>query len=159
MLTLDGNVKVLDFGIAKVENVHLTQTGMGIGTLAYMSPEQLSGKTVDARTDIWALGVIMSELLTARQAFPATALPDLLRSVLDETSSILQPLKAELPAVLFNVFQQALIPDLQQRFANMNSMIEGLLVARQVICNSTGSNEKTKINTQLNSQITGKSKA
>ena len=82
----DGTVKVLDFGLAKAVDptagssatamnsptlsLHATQAGIILGTAAYMSPEQARGKTVDKRTDIWALGCVLFEMLTGTRAFP-----------------------------------------------------------------------------------------
>ena len=67
MLTPDGTVKILDFGLAKARDlITLTQSGIGMGTLAYMSPEQLVGDGVDARTDLWSLGVVLVEMITGR---------------------------------------------------------------------------------------------
>jgi serine/threonine-protein kinase len=74
MLTSTGNVKVLDFGIAKVlaeTTTRLTVTGMTVGTPAYLSPEQIEGRAVDARTDLYSLGCLIYELLTGRPPFMA----------------------------------------------------------------------------------------
>jgi len=59
MVTRDGIVKVVDFGIARITDTSKTQTGALLGTLAYLSPEQLRGQHADARSDIWALGVVL----------------------------------------------------------------------------------------------------
>jgi len=67
MLTTDGEVKIVDFGIAKIIGVDLTRSGKQIGTLAYMSPEMLAGEAVDRRTDIWSLGVVLHEMLTGKR--------------------------------------------------------------------------------------------
>jgi serine/threonine protein kinase len=133
MLTQNGGVKVLDFGIAKVDKIHLTNTGISVGTLAYMSPEQLRGEPVDARTDVWALGVVLYEMLIGTQAFPARALPDILQSVLHEADSTVEVLANSLPAELHRVLQDAIARDLQQRYADMGGMLDALYQARAAL--------------------------
>src|ERR1700691_1939596 len=66
IVTGDGAVKILDFGLAKLTSIASIGTGKTVGTVAYMSPEQLCGKSVDERTDIWAWGVVLFEMLTGR---------------------------------------------------------------------------------------------
>jgi serine/threonine-protein kinase len=69
MLLADGSVKVLDFGLAKARDVSLTQSGDMFGTVAYMAPEQIRGAPADAPTDLWAIGVVLYEMLTGRRPF------------------------------------------------------------------------------------------
>jgi Tol biopolymer transport system component len=69
MLTDGGLVKILDFGVAKLADVSLTQPAQHPGTAAYMSPEQVAGNPVDGRSDLWALGVVLHEMLTGRRPF------------------------------------------------------------------------------------------
>jgi len=69
LVTSSGQVKLLDFGVAKLADLSLTQTGRTPGTTAYMSPEQAGGRDVDARTDLWSLGAVLFEMLTGRRPF------------------------------------------------------------------------------------------
>ncbi len=72
MLAKDGKLKIMDFGIAKLRsNSGLTKTGTSLGTLSYMSPEQAQGIAADHRSDIWSLGVVLYEMLTADLPFKA----------------------------------------------------------------------------------------
>ena len=73
MILEDGTVKVADFGIARIEQSNLTQTGMILGTPSYMSPEQFMGQTVDGRSDLFSAGVILYELLTGEKPFSGSA--------------------------------------------------------------------------------------
>ena len=99
-LTEDGDVKILDFGVAKSLSADspkagpaATEAGLLLGTPAYMSPEQARGMTVDRRTDIWAFGCLLYELLTGRQAFQGDTASDSLAAVLER-----EPDMALLPA-------------------------------------------------------------
>ncbi|MBI3490837.1 MAG: protein kinase [Acidobacteria bacterium] len=70
IIAKDGLVKILDFGLAKLAgHSDLTRTGTTLGTVAYMSPEQIRGGDVDARADVWALGVVLYETLAGRRPF------------------------------------------------------------------------------------------
>jgi len=129
MLTADGGIKVLDFGIAKVANSNLTGTGMSIGTLAYMSPEQLRGEEVDARTDIWALGVVLFEMITGSQAFSAKALPDILQAVLHDADNTVAAQASQLPEPVHQLLSKSMVREPGQRFADMNQMIDAITQA------------------------------
>ena len=74
-------IKLLDFGVARIEDSAVTRTGVTLGTPAYMAPEQLTGELADARSDVYALGVMLYELLSGRLPHPATTLGELLRAV------------------------------------------------------------------------------
>ncbi len=118
-LALDGSIKVLDFGLAKAVSgdgssasdlansptvsVVGTAAGVILGTAAYMSPEQARGQLVDKRTDIWAFGCVVFELLTARQAFSGTTLSDVLAAILMQ-----DPRWSELPSAVPRSFEHLL---------------------------------------------------
>ena len=67
IVTSEGIVKILDFGVAKISGINMTSTGVSLGTVSYMAPEQLRGDSVDARADIWALGVVFYEMLVGKR--------------------------------------------------------------------------------------------
>jgi serine/threonine protein kinase len=129
----DGGVKVLDFGLAKLVNqvdgtsgvdgtgqlsVAATQPGLVIGTTAYMSPEQARGAQVDKRTDIWAFGCVLYEMLAARPAFGGATTSDTIASVLDrEPDWSAMPLRT--PADVMSLVQRCLDKDVRHRLRDI----------------------------------------
>jgi serine/threonine-protein kinase len=97
MFAGDGSIKILDFGIAKIAGEKLTRTGLVLGTLAYMSPEQAAGGTLDHRTDLWALGVVFHEMLTGRPPFSAPSIELLFRAVRHDEPPAVRSLRPEVP--------------------------------------------------------------
>ena len=112
MVRPDGYVKLLDFGLAKLTEAHATResdaaqtrSGAALGTLAYMSPEQAAGETIDQRTDIWGLGVVLYEMVTGRKPFDGgdrrVTVNAILSSEPDSASSFDPTLPAELDLIL-----------------------------------------------------------
>jgi serine/threonine-protein kinase len=125
-------VKVLDFGISKFQqgtsgNQALTRTTSVMGSPLYMSPEQMrSSKLVDPRSDIWALGVILYELLTARVPFEAETMPELCLKVVGEPPQPIQHSRPDLPAHLVAVIDRCLQKDPNGRFANTGELASAL---------------------------------
>lgn len=127
MLTPDGVVKILDFGLAKsLEGTVLTQTGIACGTVAYMSPEQARGDAVDRRTDLWALGVVLYEMLTARLPFHAETVPPLIHAILNRTPEPLHLLCPEVPPGLARVVGRALVKSVAGRYQRAEEMLSDL---------------------------------
>src|SRR5215831_18924841 len=128
-LTPEGRVKVLDFGLAKALSADTspehstsptltarsTQAGVLIGTAAYMSPEQARGRVVDKRTDIWAFGTVLYEMLTARSCFGEDTVSDTLAAVLTQDPDW-SSLPAKTPASVRRVLRKCLDRDAKTRF-------------------------------------------
>lgn len=113
-------VKILDFGIARFteqsKDSKLTHTGAVLGTPMYMSPEQARGRAVDVRTDVYAVGAILYEMLTGRLPFAAQNVHALLFAILEETPTPIRSLRPEVVPGLVSVVEQAMAKDLQARF-------------------------------------------
>ena len=113
LVTESGDVKILDFGIARVADSDLTGTGDTLGTAAYMSPEHLRGQP-DARSDVWALGVVLYEMLTGRRPFAADYAAALTFAVLHEPPAPLD--RADVPDALVEVAERCLEKDPEERY-------------------------------------------
>jgi serine/threonine-protein kinase len=111
MLTKERVVKVMDFGIAKMASSSKTQTDLVLGTPSYMSPEQLAGKNVDGRSDIFSLGVVLFELLTGRPPFTADNVSALLFAIANNPHPILSTLRPDAPASVQEAVNRALHKD------------------------------------------------
>ena len=123
MVTSDNRVKVLDFGLAKLgEGVDLTKAGSTVGTTAYMSPEQSSGKEVDGRTDIWSLGVILYEMLAGKRAFGGGYDQAVLYSVLNEDPPRLE----NIDPGLADVVEQMINKDPDKRLGSADAVLAAL---------------------------------
>jgi serine/threonine-protein kinase len=114
ILAADGTLKILDFGIAKVAGEKLTRTGLVLGTLAYMSPEQAAGGALDHRTDLWALGAVLHEMLSGRPPFVAPSIEALFRAVRFGEVPRVRSLRPEVPPEV-----EAVVSRLLQKHAGM----------------------------------------
>lgn len=124
MLTTDGVAKIVDFGIAKLAGrTMLTKAGITQGTLAYMSPEQLRGMPVDERTDIWALGAILYEMLSGQQPFRGEYDPAVLYAILEVDPEPIGNLRSDVSGALAGILARALNKDPAQRYQRVEDLI------------------------------------
>lgn len=145
MLRNDGLVKVLDFGLAKLTEIETvaadseastlaevrTNPGVVMGTVAYMSPEQARGQAVDARTDIWSLGVVLYEMLSGKLPFPGDTTSDIIASILKTEVEPLENLKKEIPRELESIYFKALAKDANERYQTTQEFLQDLRQAKK----------------------------
>jgi len=134
MIDNAGAVKVMDFGIARVESSTLTRTGTILGTPGYMSPEQLLGEAVDLRSDIYSAGVVLYEILTGERAFTGSSFASVIYKVIHNELAPPSGLKPTLPASLDALVSKACAKRAQDRFQSaddFSTAMEKALISRE----------------------------
>lgn len=121
-----GTVKLTDFGIARITDSSRSRTGMVLGTPSYMAPEQMAGDVVDGRADLYALGVVLFQLLTGRLPHEAPSLAALMRQIANEPALDVRSLRPDLPEALANVVALALEKRPALRYADGQQLADDL---------------------------------
>jgi serine/threonine protein kinase/tetratricopeptide (TPR) repeat protein len=135
MVTADGRVKILDFGVAKLREPSRVEPGVSalttspatgegriVGTVAYMSPEQAEGKSVDQRSDIFSLGVMLYEMATGERPFSGNTSISLLSSIIKDTPPLVTDLKPTLPRELSRIIRHCLVKDSEYRYQSAKDL-------------------------------------
>jgi len=123
IVTVRGKVKILDFGLAKMAGSDLTREGTAIGTVAYMSPEQTHGNGVDARTDIWSLGVVLYEMLTGKRPFSSESDQTLIHGIRHDAPKPFRDLRPDAPANVAALVSRCLEKTPERRYHDAGELL------------------------------------
>jgi tetratricopeptide (TPR) repeat protein len=151
MVNRDGYVKILDFGLAKLvrpiadtdTTLPHTTPGAVFGTVGYMSPEQASGKPVDFRSDQFALGVILYEMLTGRLPFSAPTAPETLAAIIRDEPAPIAQVNPMAPPELTRIVSRCLAKDPEDRYASTRDLVRDLRETRDRITNASDGRHRT----------------
>ncbi len=133
LVTNDGLVKIVDFGIAKLAGAKLTSIGTTVGTARYMSPEQAKGEQVDQRTDIWSLGIVLYEMLTGKHAFPGEYEQATLYAIINEEPEPVTALRPDIPMELERIIGRCLEKDPGERYQTADDLSADLRHLRRTV--------------------------
>jgi serine/threonine protein kinase/Flp pilus assembly protein TadD len=144
MISKDGRLKIMDFGLAKLKSdAGITKTKTSIGTLSYMSPEQVQAIPADQRCDIWSLGIVFYELLTGELPFKAEHEAALLYLIVNEEPPAPTLLNKKIPHQLDSIVKKMIAKDREARYQNVNELLKTLEDVRKEI-QSTATAVKAK---------------
>jgi len=122
-----GDIKVVDFGIAKIVDTSKTQAGVIIGSPNYMSPEQIEGRAVDGRTDLFSLGVLFYELLTGEKPFAGESITALMHNIVSQPAVPIQDLVPAVPECCGRILEKALAKKMEDRYQRGQDMANDLM--------------------------------
>jgi len=139
MVTRQGTVKIMDFGLAKFHGVsELTKAGETLGTVAYMSPEQIRGEETDQSVDIWSFGVVLYEMLTGVLPFQGQYEHAIMYSIVNEDPKPVQELAPDVPAELADVVEKMLEKEKSRRYQSAGEIVSELERIQRLLTTSSG---------------------
>ena len=127
MILTNGEVKVADFGIARVMATSKTQTGVVLGTPSYMSPEQIAGKKVDGRSDLFSLGVVLYELISGEKPFNGDSIATLMYNITTTAPQAIRELSPAIPDAMAGIVEKLLAKDVEARYQTGKALADDLL--------------------------------
>ncbi len=127
MVAKTSQVKIMDFGLSKFfENAEPEKLGATLGTIAYMSPEQVRGEAVDNRSDIWSFGAVIYEMLTGEVPFPGEYAQAMLYAILNEEPESISEFREDVPDALIRTVERALQKNIESRYQKIEDIIADL---------------------------------
>jgi len=135
LVTTEGKAKIADFGIAKLAGTTMTQTGLLVGTPAFMSPEQITGRTIDSRSDIFSFGIVLYWMFTGKRPFPGDAITEVAYKVVHAAPQPLSEVDSTLPPDLDDILIRCLAKKPEERYPNAGEIHAAFetLKARQLV--------------------------
>ena len=130
-ITDHGRVKLLDFGLARLVTSELTHSNMMMGTINYMAPEQVRGERADHRSDVFATGVVIYEMLSGRKAFQGDSFAATLYQILQQVPEPLDRIDPSLPWQMVAIVDRALAKPRDERYQSIGDMLRDLIAVRQ----------------------------
>jgi serine/threonine protein kinase len=124
--TADNRAKLMDFGIAKVPTSELTREGQFLGTPAYMSPEQVLGKPVDSRCDLFSLGAVAYEMISGNKPFDGEEITTVLHKIVSEEPKDIREFEGEVSKEAWAIIKKLLRKNIEERYANASELIADL---------------------------------
>lgn len=141
MITKDGKVKIMDFGLAKIDQgSQVTKTGTTLGTLAYMSPEQIRGVRTDSRSDIFSFGVVIYEMFTEHLPFEAKYEAAVLHLIMNKQPKQIENYRSDIPEDLLNIINHSLEKNPDNRY----QLVSDILIDLQSLQNNTSKDSQPK---------------
>jgi serine/threonine-protein kinase len=125
-VTTEGEVKIMDFGIAHLQSSNLTKKGLVIGTVHYMSPEQIDAKKVDHRSDIFSVGAIAYELFSYRKPFDSDSITGVMYKILHEPADLGVLAHSHYSPGLERIIMKALAREMDERYQSLDELHEDL---------------------------------